>query len=210
MESGNIPFTNSCILAGLAGRDLLFARWLAPLLFVPGTLWRNCLSSGIGPPNNFSSWTAARSLSRDVGFETPRWSETRQVMIRNVCFGGGRGGGATWMEYQLLTELLTCIRDVDVKEQICMILILLWKRYRKSVNKDFFANWQKLLTRWLYSIPRLLSSHSKASILHYFNIRMSNIMSWSVFALKPLKDVNSSHNCCGFTEIHFTTFVFLC
>ena len=78
VQSGNTPFISNCILAGLAGRDLLFGRWLAPLSFVPGTPTRNCLSSGTGPPNNFSSWTAARSLSRDVGFETPRWSVTRR------------------------------------------------------------------------------------------------------------------------------------
>lgn len=83
VQSGNTPFTMNCILAGLAGRDLLFGRWLAPLSFVPGTPTRNCLSSGTGPPNNFSSWTAARSLSRDVGFETPRWSVTR----RNTHYG---------------------------------------------------------------------------------------------------------------------------
>lgn len=83
VQSGNTPFTMNCILTGLAGRDLLFGRWLAPLSFVPGTPTRNCLSSGTGPPNNFSSWTAARSLSRDVGFETPRWSVTR----RNTHYG---------------------------------------------------------------------------------------------------------------------------
>ena len=62
---------------GLAGRDLLFVLGLTPLLFAPGTLSRNCLSSGTGPPNNFSSWTAASSFSRDVGFETPRRSTNK-------------------------------------------------------------------------------------------------------------------------------------
>ena len=62
---------------GLAGRDLLFVLGVTPLLFVPETLSRNCLSSGTGPPNNFSSWTAASNLSRDVGFETPRRSTNK-------------------------------------------------------------------------------------------------------------------------------------
>ena len=63
---------------GLAGRDLFFVRGLATLLFEPGAFSLNCLSSGTGPPNSFNSWTAARSLSRDVGFETPRRSEKKK------------------------------------------------------------------------------------------------------------------------------------
>lgn len=62
---------------GLAGRDLLFVLGVTPLPFVPGTMIRNCLSSGTGPPNNFSSWTAASSFSRDVGFETPSRSTNK-------------------------------------------------------------------------------------------------------------------------------------
>lgn len=69
-----LPSDKNGILGGLAGRDLFFVRGPTTLLSVPGTFNRNCLSSGTGPPNNFNSWTAARSLSRAVGFERPRRS----------------------------------------------------------------------------------------------------------------------------------------
>ena len=73
VESDNDPFSKiSCMPTGRAGRDLLLGRGL-----------RNILSSGIEPPNNLSSWTAAKSLSRDVGFDTPRRSGNAIRYLRN-------------------------------------------------------------------------------------------------------------------------------
>ena len=75
LPSLSISLNKRCALpGGLSGRDLFFVLGLIPLLLFAGTFNRNCLSSGTGPPNNFSSWTAARSLSRVVGFDTPRRS----------------------------------------------------------------------------------------------------------------------------------------